>query len=164
MIKPDNMKKSLLLMLTLSIIVSSCKKDSSSQTNGGSWTFNAATYQAASCVADSQLATLTAVSNVSGSPFSNIVVSFYHKLPDSTATYIVAREGNLSPGHLSLSVAYHTSTTTTYYTSVVGNGNQKASVTVTNGKISVSGTNIEILNLGGNTDSTRLSFNITQTQ
>ena len=151
-------------MLIVSLIIASCKKDGSSQTNGGSWTFNSATYQAASCVADSQLATLTATNSVSGSPFSNIVVSFYNKLPDSTATYIVAKEGNLSPGHLSISVAYQTSTTTTYYGSVVGNGRQQANVIITNGRINVSGSNIEILNLGGNTDSTRLSFNITQTQ
>ena len=156
------MKKTILPILIMSLLIASCKKDS---TSGGSWTFNGNTYQAASCTTDSLLATLTAVNTVTGSPFSNISVSFYNKLPDSSATYIVAKEGNLSPGHVGISVAYQTASTTTYYGSTEGNGsNQKVNVTIANGRISVAGSGIEILNLGGNTDSTKLTFNITQTQ
>lgn len=159
------MRKSIFGIFILSILIASCSKNGSTQTNGGSWTFNSNTYQTATCIADSTLFTLTATNTVSGNPYSNIVVSFYNRLPDSTATYIVAKEGNLSPGHLGISLAYQTSSTTTFYGSSGGNGiNEKVNVVVANGKINVSGTGIEMLNLGGNTDSTKLTFNTTQTQ
>lgn len=163
MIIPNNMKKAILTFAIVSLLIVSCKKDSTP--SGGSWTFSGNTYQALNCIGDSAMATLTAVNTVSGNTYSNISVSFYNKLPDSSATYTVAKEGNLSPDHVGISVAYQTSSTTTYYGSTGGNWtNQKVNVTVANGRISVAGTNIEIINLGGNTDSTKLSFSISQTQ
>ena len=52
------------------------------------------------------------------------------------------------------------------YMSTGGNGNQQLTVTVTNGKISITGSAIEMAHYYSNviTDSATLNFNITQTQ
>ena len=157
------MKKILFSIVVISTVLASCSK--SSTASGGSWTFGGNTYQALNCTTDSSLYTLTAYNTVSGNPFSNIVVSFYQHLPDSSGTYLVTKPSDISAAYpVGVTVAYQTGSATSYYGTTAGNGlNQKVNVTVANGRISVSSSSLEIRDLGG-ADSSKLTFSMRQTQ
>ena len=146
------------------LLVSSCSKTPPPMAVAGFWTFGANSFQPVSCTADSANASLTATNTVSGSSYSNIVINFYDSLPTVNSKYIVANAGDPHlPKQVLITVALMTSSGLNYYASTGGNGrNDSIAVTVTNGKLTVSGNKVELMNTVGQFDSTSLSFNLIQ--
>jgi len=164
------MKNLTLCIITIMLCtIISCAKNDSNAINlkeypGGDWIFNSNTYQATTCTGDSAAATLTAYNTQTGSVYSNIVVYFYNALPDTNGSYVVVAGNNISAAdQVSVSVAYQTSSATTYYSSL-GGAKQTAKVTVAQGKVSISGMGINIASIASPTDTIPLSFSINQTQ
>lgn len=158
--------KRLFYILICLLAFASCKKNTPATSYPwGSWAMNNTTFKVTSCVADSALADLTATDSFIGNPSCNIVINFNNALPVGSGWYTVANE-NVPPaaGQVSITVGYSSPGVLNNYLCTGGNGTQKVNVTVSNGKISVSGTGIEMINIGAGTDSTALTFNITQTQ
>ena len=145
-------------------LASSCSKTTPPISPNGFWTFGSNSFQSVSCTADSSNASLTATNTVSGSSYSNLVVSFFDTLPTVSRKYIVANAGDPHlPGQVLITVALMTSGSLNYYSSTGGNGrNDTVVVTVANGKLTVAGSKIELMNTVGQYDSTSLSFSITQ--
>lgn len=158
-------RKIFFAILVISILImGSCSKTPLPASPTGFWTFGANSFQSVSCTADSANASLTAANTVSGSSYSNIVVSFYDTLPSVSRKYLVANAGDPHlPGQVLITVALMTSSGLNYYSSTGGNGrNDTVAVVVTNGKLSVSSSKVELMNTVGQYDSTSLSFSITQ--
>ena len=158
--------KQILFLLTIGILlgaITSCTKSTSSPP-GQSWTFASATYTVLACTADSAHATLTAFNTVSGDPYSNIVVFFYDSLPTVSDSFTVVRDANITAaGQVSITIGYMTSGQLTYYGST-GGRDQRVAVTVSGGRLAVTGSNISIAKTTATIDTIPLSFNIKQTQ
>jgi hypothetical protein len=157
------MKKLLLgLSITAFMFTMSCKKDNSnpgsSSSTYGTFSFKGTSYTVNSCTAASQYLTATS-GNVNTGP--NLEVSFYGtSLPTSGGTYTVVHGG--FPNSATQVGLTLNPTLTTVYAPTGGNGsNQTVTVTVTGGKVSVSGNNIELVGMT-QSDSSALNFNITQ--
>ena len=151
------MKKTILGFLMLGLIItSSCHKSTSNP--GGSWTLKGTTYNTTACV---NSGSSLAASDISGSTVAGLTVIFYGTVPTTSGTYTVNRTP-ASAGQIEVSVGLNGSG----YISTGSNGLQTVSVTVSNGKVSISGTGITVANsqAGLASDSTNVTFNITQTQ
>ena len=161
----SSMKK--LLYITICLLAfASCKKSTTTAPNPPqTWTLNSTIFKVTSCLADSAGASLAATDSFSGNPSCNIVVNFNSSLRTASGWYTVANQG-IPPaaGQVSISVGYTAPGVLNNYLCTGGNGTQKVNVTVSNGKIGVVGTGIEMADIGIATDSSALSFNITQTQ
>jgi hypothetical protein len=161
------MKTTSLVIIILSLLVfASCKKNSPAISYPyGSWSLNNTTFKVTSCTTDSAGADLVALDSLTGNPSCDIIVYFNSALPAASGSYTVADQGTLpAAGQVSITVGYAAPSVLNNYISTGGGGNQKVNVTVSGGKISISGTGIELVNIGLGTDSTALTFNITQTQ
>jgi hypothetical protein len=166
------MKKNIFGWLTILVLLApSCKK--SNTNNGGRWKFRSTTFTAMGCVAQPgsgfgytssiSAGTSTAINNIINISFSTM------ELPAASASYSVV--GNVSPignqvnVNLTLGSSLSTGQGGIGYHATGGNGtNQTVNVTVSaTGKISVSGSNIMMVNDTLPSDSAALTFNITQT-
>jgi len=161
------MKKINFTIIILCLLVfASCKKNNPATSYPyGSWTLNNTTFKVTSCAADSAGVDLAALDSLTGNPSCNLIVYFNNALPTASGTYTVAIQNSLpAAGQVSIGVGYVAPSVLNNYISTGGGGNQKVNVTVSGGKISISGTGIEMVNIGLGTDSAALTFNITQTQ
>jgi hypothetical protein len=161
------MRKGMFIAAIVFLIMglTSCSKDSS-EGAGGAWTFKSNTYEGISGVGNAANATFTAVNTVSGSTYSNVVVTFPGTLPTDSGAYVVSYAGSPPAAkHVIINLTYATSDTTIYYGSTGGNGkNEKIYVTINKGQLEVSGQAIEMLNDSGGIDSAALTLDIRQTQ
>lgn len=168
------MEKTILVFISLGLLaMASCKKDAQSTNHnvtyqGGSWTFGSLPYTATSCAGAPASAMLTA-SGLSGSGSTTFTMTFNFTdgYPTTDGTYTVLNGHNEGPVPLENLVMINarlTGAVNEQFYSSGGNGSQKVTVTVSNGKISLSGTGIEMLNAANASDSTGLSFDLTQTQ
>ena len=140
------------LILALVLMVSSCSK-TTTNSNGGSWTFKTITYN------------VNAIQNNSGSIVwrasdnaSTLAVDFGSALPTTSGTYTVI---NGTPGVNQVSIQQQIAGTTNY--TATGSGNTTVQVTVTNGKIAVTGSGIMMQNNAVfSTDSAALTLNVKQ--
>jgi len=142
------MKKVIFGFLVLSVVViSSCKKGVSN-----SWSFKGTTYGQTACVGSG--GQLTAAS---ANPSSTLTANFYNGLlPTTGGTYTaVANPTTASQVALEILVTSNGDD----YISTRGTVN----LTVSGGKVSLSGSNINMTNTGG-IDTTSLNVNIAQTQ
>ena len=161
------MKKVTPFILILSLLVfASCKKNSITY-QGGSWTFKSNTYNATSCVGSSSSASLVATGISSVGSFS-MTFDFLNGFPSADTTYTVVyghNTGSLPMGNYVMISAESISggNNDIYYYST-GNGAPTIRATLASGKLSLSGTSIELVNAGAASDSTALTFNIVQTQ
>jgi len=154
------MAKTLTAILLICLLAfTSCKK---SPDPGGSWTFQGGTYDVAGCNAGGG-GTLNAsnINNTNTYSYGTIGLNFYQALPTAAGTFKVVK---YPPAANQVAIT----TMNQYqvnYASTGGNGTETVNVTVaSNGFVSASGSGIEMLNASGGTDSSTLSFNITQTQ
>jgi len=157
------MPKILLGVLVISIVtLNSCKKGPDP---GGSWTFQGSTYYVAGCEAGGGGALIASNANANNQyTYGTIEFNFHGQLPTTAGTYTVVRFPP-ADGQVALSVGIDGSSPAINYNSTGGNGAETVNVSIgSNGFINVSGSGIEILNASGGTDSSSLSFNITQTQ
>jgi hypothetical protein len=147
-----------MLLLSL-VVISSCTKSSNP---GGSWTFKSTTYDATSCSAGSGELYVTNSTASNSATFSSLSIYFYNNVtPTANGTYYVNRHpASADQINILLSIVGGT----TNYTCTGGNGTQTVSVTVSNNKLSVSGSGITLSNDQNASDSSALNFNITQLQ
>ena len=137
------------------------------------WTFKSLTYNTIQCFADTNHSSPNISAN-NGSPsdsnnYCALSCYFYgSSLPSTSGTYTVASLNTIDTSATSKFVMLRMvfGGSLKNYMSTGGNGNQQLTVTVTNGKISITGSAIEMAHYYSNviTDSATLNFNITQTQ
>jgi hypothetical protein len=156
------MKKISLTFLVVTILFSaSCNKnDNSNNTSSAneSFSFQGTTYTVSSCTGSAQYLTATSGNTTTG---PNMIVTFPgNALPTAAGTYTVVK-GGFPSGANQVGITFNP-TLTTVYSSTGGNGsNQTVIVNVSGGKVSVTGTNIELVG-SAQSDSSGLTFNITQ--
>jgi len=152
------------LVVLILLIFSACKKSTPVISYpGGSWTFNTVTFPATACVGNAP--TLTATDSFAGTPSCALIVYFHDSLPTANGTYdVVSQTAALAGGQVSIALGYVAPGVLNNYISTGGDGKEKVNVQVSNGKINISGSAIEMVNIGFGTDSSALVFNITQTQ
>jgi hypothetical protein len=157
------------------LFAAGCKKDTNTtnliihQVGGGSWSFAGVTDTATSCVYAAEVNSNNgmAASNyttANGSNYTTIRLGFNDTL--YTGTYsIVPTTVNLGPFQMSIEIDYGLGGTNgnSWYSSGTGN-NQKATVTVANGKVTVTGQALTIYQVpAGNpnsSDTSTVSFNL----
>lgn len=164
--------KGILIIGLLALL--SCNKDKvtpgvPSQT----WTFNSITYNTVECFADTVHNNLDLSANngsVSDSNSYCALTCFFYgaAIPANNGTYTVALVNTPSSSITATQVTFRLvrGGALNNYMSTGGNGNETVNVTVNNGKLSVTGSGIEMAHYNGTfvTDSAALNFNITQTQ
>ena len=136
-----------------------------SQSTGGSWTFKGVTYNTTSCFGSSGVLAATNATSTNTSTYGSIVANFFSSLPTANGTYIVGANGAAAASNqVGFSLTIDGSNPITY-TSTGGNGsNQFVTVSVSGGKVSISGSGVELVNVNNPSDSAAVSLNITQTQ
>ena len=156
------MKKTFIAFLLIAyVFASSCSRNNPNP--GGSWTFKGTTYNVVSCVTTQDGIGATNGPSTS-STYSTVGATFFNSLPTTGGTYTVVNGNPVSANQVLI-------TTTTngvsgnIYGSTGGNGsNQTVTVSVSNGKVSVSGSGIEMYDINNVADSSALQLNITQLQ
>ena len=163
------MKRILFLLVTFLVIFSSCRKnDNPVSYQGGSWTLGSSQYNATSCIGApaSAMVTTSGLSAGLGTNFT-MTFSFTDGYPATSGTYTVLNGHNTSPilfANFIMINATLTGAVNEQFYSSGSNGSQYVTATVSNGKISLSGSGITMLNSANASDTIPLSFNITQTQ
>ena len=155
------MKKSIFAAAAIGLMLfGACKKTDTNNTAsgnaGGTWTFKSINYQAPGC--DTTVGTL--VANVA-SGTGELAVDFYNT-PSATAGTFTVIKGNNTPANASQVEVGITDVNGTYYIST-GYHSPTVSATTSGGKLSVTGTGIELVNLNNPSDSASLTFTINQT-
>lgn len=159
------MRKTIFGLLVISLCVAeSCQK--APPTNpGGSWTFKGVNYTARYCTGDSLTAVLTALDSIYTGVAGSVNVIFFRVLPIGNGTYAVVKDSFLTkPYQVALSANIGPAVAGTYYRSTGGNGNETVYVTVSKGKISLTGSGIEMSDTTHTSDTATLSLNIVQQQ
>lgn len=148
------MKKATLAICALAVIMTatSCKKNSPNP--GGSWTLNGTTYNVAGSSTAGGLLTFVDQND------NDISLDFGGSLPTTGGSYTVIDD---LPGPNQVFITF--SSNTTYYNATGGNGtNQHVTVSVSGGKVSVSGKGMVMKNVTTTsaTDSATFTLHVTQ--
>ena len=157
------MQKAIFGILIMGLfLITSCSKSNS--TSGNSWIFRTVTYN--TVTSQGVAATLT-TSNATTSnigTFGTVTCTFFGTtLPASGNTYTVVK--GVPTNNTQVAIAATTAGGTVNYTSTGGNGtNDIVTVSVSNGKVTVTGSGVELVNTASASDSSALTLNITQLQ
>ena len=165
------MRNATFVLLLMGLLVTgSCNKGQQSN-SGGSWTFKGVTYVVRFCSASSSSATLTAMDSVYTGVAGSVNVVFLNNLPQGSpshpvyGTYTVVKGTSpTKPYEVAIFSYIGPSQLGPMYQSTGGNGLQTVSVSVSNGKINLTGSGIELSDTTNPSDSGALTFNITQLQ
>ena len=154
--------KSIVLALTLlSILLSSCNKGEPpvARLPTGTFAFRSVTYTLTTCTVDTGDASVTVAGQ---SEFDNCTISFnFLNGYPATGSNFTVLPGTTTMTTFANQVTIHASAGGSSYYSA-GEG-QSLVVDIIKGKTQLSGNGIEMLNTGNASDSSALSFNITQT-
>jgi hypothetical protein len=152
------------LLLVGMLPISSCHKGPA-PAPGGSWTFKGVTYSVTSCVGNDSIFYLTATDSTAQGFAGSVTVAFYNVLPAATGTYTVVNGSAPSqPTQVAIIASLGSSVAGLNYQSTGGNGSQTVHVSISNGKISLTGSRIEMSSTTNSSDSAALSLNINQLQ
>lgn len=146
-------------ILVIVFAISSCSKNNQSNSSGGSWTFQGTTYYAhGPCLYDSSTATLNAVSSTHG--FGDQLSFSFNGYP---APQIIT-SGIYNCNYLSTNNGCYIEVTLNYTTYYSSGASGSATVNVNGNKISASsiGNGIWLKNLNNLSDSSLVTFNISQ--
>jgi hypothetical protein len=159
------MRKTIFGLLLISVCVAeSCQKAPPADP-GGSWSFKGVNYTARYCTGDSSTAVLSALDSIYTGVKGSVNVIFFNVLPINYGTYTVVKGRSPSnPQQVTLSAYIGPAIDGHYYQSTGGDGNETVSVTYSNGKISLTGTGIEMSDTTHTPDSAAMSINIVQQQ
>ncbi len=150
------MKKTVVILLALSLSFAACKKTTDA---GGSWTFLGNTYTVSNCrgVGNALVASSSTNSNISS--FGNLGITFAgSSLPGTSGIYTVV---DTTPMTNQVNVSLSTGgVVDTLYASTGAGSGQTVSVTVAKGVVSVSATNINMLNTTTGSGTAPVSFDI----
>jgi hypothetical protein len=149
------MKKVFFALAVLILVFAvSCNK---TPAGGGSWTFLGNTYYVTSCVGSGSYISATNSSNTNSTIFGGLTIQFSGTaLPKASGTYTVVDTVPIGT-QVAITATVGGPADTAY--AATGNG-QTVAVTVSGGKVSVSGSNIELQNANINPASFPLSFNV----
>ena len=158
------------LLLMGLLLTGSCNKGQPS-VSGGSWTFKGVTYVVRYCSASDPSATLTATDSVYTGVAGSVNVVFFNVLPSGNPSHTIYGTYTLvkgtapsRPDEIAIFSYIGPSQLGHMYQSTGGNGLQTVSVSVSNGKISLTGAGVELSDTTNPSDSGALTFNITQLQ
>ena len=152
------MKKVIIgFVVIIALFTASCKKDNSSSLSN-SWTFKGQNYNQSTCLTDSALRCH------STSPSSDLWIVFANvSLPITGGVYTVPQQSNSRLIGNQIAIQFNDSAFTQYWPTGGNGTNQTVTVSVSNlGKITVSGSGIELYNSTNPGDSSSLNFNISQ--
>jgi len=158
------MKKTIFGIIVLSLIfIPSCKKNPGNP--GGSWTFKSNTYSTTTCQnPGAGILSATNLTNSNAATYGTLIFDFFGALPTTGGTYTVVYNRSLTSKqvHIEASTggAYGSIIYNDYY--AADSTNKTVSVTVSNGKVSVSGSGIMLHNYNNFSDSSVINFNVTQ--
>ena len=171
------MKKTLTISLVLGLaIIFSCKKKTDTVNPTGistqTWTFRGMNFSTNECYADTVHSNLNLSANNAGhdsAGYCALICFFYgNTLPTANGTYTVALVNAVDSTIAATQVTFRLELgdSLNNYLSTGGNGHETVAVTVSNGKLSITGTGIEMAHYNSSyiTDSAALNFNVTQTQ
>ena len=165
------MKNAIIAILAVGLLTAtSCKKSSTNTSAGGSWTFKTVTYPAVFCAGNlyGNSGTLSAgdvsLTGSGSSTADDLVCTFYNALPTAAGTYtVIGPNGNPGAGQIQMVTTIGGVNGKTYV-STGGNGAETVAVTVSGGKVTITGSGIEMFTPSTPSDSAGLSLNITQLQ
>lgn len=157
------MKKLLLGAAALTMLATACKKKDDGGTPSNSWKVGSTSYTSMATVGASMgsLYTVTA-STGNGTSTSLIGFTFSGAAAPAAGTYKVVGSSSPAAGQVVFTAASGSASGTTSYKST-GSDNINATVSVSNGKVSVSMPDTWAKNISGS-DSVKVNANITQTQ
>lgn len=155
------MKKTIFAITVLALVfASSCKKSSNP---GGSWTFKGTTYTTTTSIGSANTLTVSNASTSNLTSFGEVVLYFNGSaLPTTGGSFTVVNGSPASSTQVSIMASTGGGTAT--YGSTGNGSNQTVTVSVSGGKVSVSGSGIELVNSTTPSDSSALTLNVTQLQ
>ena len=149
------------------LFVTGCGKDNNTNSGGGnygSWTFKSTTYNAAVCQTQAGPNGIELIAYTSTSPYAGDLQVVFDTLTPPAGTYYVTTGGQLPYVSNQVYITKKDSLNDpNVYGAIGGNGLETVQVTVTGGKLHISGSGDKMFNLNNYADSTStLSFSITQ--
>lgn len=151
-------------LIVFSILFSACKKNDTTNNNntgpGGTqyWTFKQITYNTDICILNGSQ--LEASNLPSFHNYSTLSLTFLN--PPVAGTYnVINNVSAQAADQVYLALIYPSGT---IYYSTGGNGHEQITVSVSGGKVTASGSGIELSSNVNPADSASLNFNVTQTQ
>lgn len=124
----------------------------------GSWTFKSNHYRANSFMRHRES---TAIFDTTQNPHPKFIVDFYGHVPSASGIYKVIQERPRAADEISIGVGIINGAGLTFYSTTGGNGKETVNVIVSDGKMKISGTGIELANQNNPKDTAPLSFDIT---
>jgi hypothetical protein len=95
-------------------------------------------------------------------PNPKFIIDFYGQIPAASGTYIVIRGQPKAANQIDIGVGLLHDSMLTFYSTTGGNGKETISVRVSNGKLHIAGTAIELANQKNQNDKLPLTFDITE--
>ena len=148
------MRKVIIAIVALSILTSAAYQKA---IPGGSWTFKSNHATANMFLPHGySLAALDTTKN----PQPKFIIDFHSKLPASNGKYTVVHGSPKTEDEVSIGTGISQGGAVTFYSSTGGNGKQVVNVTVASGRITMSGSAIEMAAQANAKDIAPLTFNI----
>ena len=125
---------------------------------GGSWTFKTNHYLANKFI--HHFYSFTAF-DTTQRPAPKFIIDFYQKENVTSGTFKLVGGMPTAPDQVDIGVGWLNNGVLTFYSSTGGKGNETVTVKVTNGIVTVSGTDVELAAQKNPKDKSKLTFNIT---
>lgn len=162
------MRNTVLGIIAMSLLmITACKKTSSTNL-GGTWTFQTVNYTATSFATGYGLITVTNQPTAYSTEYTTLTVNFYGGLPTqnsffTSGTFNVVKENKLdSTDQVSLDLNIAGASGNTLYRSTGSGANQTVNVSVSNGKLTITGSGVELANVLNAADSAALNLDLIQ--
>jgi osmotically-inducible protein OsmY len=152
------MKKAIFgLTILILVYATSCTK---SPNAGGSWTFKGLTYDVTTCAKVGNTLAASSSTNTNITTFGGLVVYFPGtSLPTTSGVYAVVDTTPVG-NQVNIAETINGTGSTLYWAGGASHGNPTVNVTVANGRVTVSGSNIIMLNDTSAADTGALTLNI----
>jgi len=152
------------LLLMGLLVTGSCGKPPTYEP-GGTWSFKGVTNIARYCVGNGSSAILTATDSTYSGVAGSLNIVFYNVLPVGNGTYTVVKGSYPSrPDQVAIVSYIGPSIQGVSYQSTGGNGLETVYVSLTNGKMNLTSSQIEMSDTSNPGDSASLTFKLTQLQ
>ena len=152
------MKKSIFGILTIALVfASSCNKNNNPPET---WSFKGTNYTANIVTGQTGVLIATQTSAIDPSNLTQLSCIFQNNiLPVNPGNYTVV-SGTPRANQVAITLSFNSAQT--IYKATGGNGTQKATVSISGGKVTVVGSNIILKNTTASSDTSAINFNITQ--
>jgi len=153
------MRKTIFAIMAIGLLtITSCSKSPTPN----SWTFRTLTYNTTTCSGSAGTLSASNLASNNSTSYGTLTCTFFGTtLPSSGGTYTVV--GTTPLNNTQVAITATTGGSANNYKSTGGNGsNQTVTISVANGKVTVAGSGVELINLTAPADSAALTVNITQ--